>query len=55
MDYFKNNAPEKMRNISLRAENLTEYGIDIYENLTPTLDELLKDKKYSYSDIKSIF
>lgn len=29
-----------------------KYGIDIYENLTPTLDELLKDKKYSYSDIK---
>lgn len=30
LDWYQENAPEKMRHISLRAENLTEYGIDLY-------------------------
>ena len=30
LDFFKENHPEQMQNISLRAENLTEYGLDIY-------------------------
>ncbi len=30
LDWYQENEPEKMRHISLRAENLTEYGIDLY-------------------------
>ena len=30
LDFISQTSPEKMRKISLRAENLTEYGIDIY-------------------------
>lgn len=30
LDWYQENAPEKMRHVSLRAENLTEYGIDLY-------------------------
>lgn len=30
LDWYQANAPEKMKHISLRAENLTEYGIDLY-------------------------
>ena len=40
LDFIKKVAPEKMKRISLRAENLTEYGIDIYGE--PKLDELLE-------------
>ena len=39
LDFIKEVAPEKMKHISLRAENLTEYGIDIYGE--QKLDELL--------------
>lgn len=31
LDWYQENEPEKMRHISLRAENLTEYGIDLYK------------------------
>ncbi len=30
LDWYQENEPEKMEHISLRAENLTEYGIDLY-------------------------
>lgn len=30
LDYYKENDPDKLRKINLRAENLTEYGLDIY-------------------------
>lgn len=30
LDWFKNNHPDQMKNVCLRAENLTEYGLDIY-------------------------
>lgn len=30
LDWYQENEPEKMRHISLRAENLTEYGMDLY-------------------------
>lgn len=30
LDWYQENEPEKMQHISLRAENLTEYGIDLY-------------------------
>lgn len=30
LDWYQENEPEKMKHISLRAENLTEYGIDLY-------------------------
>ncbi len=30
LDWYKEHEPKKMRHISLRAENLTEYGIDLY-------------------------
>lgn len=51
LDYFKNNAPEKMRNISLRAENLTEYGIDIYGK--QCLEEII-DLIDSYDEVESL-
>lgn len=31
LDWYQENAPEKMRHVSLRAENLTQYGIDLYK------------------------
>ena len=51
LDYFKENFPEKMRHISLRAENLTEYGIDIYG--TPQLPKLLYLIN-SYDEVEAI-
>lgn len=30
LDWYQEHEPEKMKHISLRAENLTEYGIDLY-------------------------
>lgn len=51
LDYYKKNEPEKMYRISLRAENLTEYGIDIYG--TQKLHELI-DLLNSYDEIEEI-
>lgn len=45
------NSPELMRTISLRAENLTEYGIDIYGK--PMLHELIYLID-SYDEVKEI-
>ena len=39
LDLIRANTPELMRKISIRAENLTEYGIDIYGK--PMLHELI--------------
>ena len=51
LDFWKENNPEKLSRISLRAENLTEYGIDIYgEQKLHLLIDLLD----SYEEIKSI-
>lgn len=51
LDFFKEHNPEKLSKISLRAENLTEYGIDIYgEQKLHLLIDLLD----SYEEIKSI-
>lgn len=30
LDWFKKNKPEQMKHVRVRAENLTEYGLDIY-------------------------
>lgn len=51
LDFIKESNPEKLHNISLRAENLTEYGIDIYGR--PMLHKLL-DLLQSYEEIHSI-
>lgn len=40
LDWYKENHPEQMKYVSLRAENLTEYGIDIYGY--QALDKLLE-------------
>lgn len=39
LDQIRFNSPDLMRTISLRAENLTEYGLDIYNK--PMLHELI--------------
>lgn len=52
LDYYKENEPEKMFNINLRAENLTEYGIDIYG--VQKLHELI-DLLNSYEEIERIY
>lgn len=51
LDHFKVNLPERMRIVSLRAENLTEYGLDIYgeQRLQDVIDML-----NSYPEIKQI-
>ena len=49
LDFIKKVAPEKMKHINLRAENLTEYGIDIYGE--QKLDELL-DLINSYDEVE---
>lgn len=51
LDYFQANFPERMSTISLRAENLTEYGLDIYgeQRLQDVIDLL-----NSYPEIKRI-
>lgn len=51
LDFIKKEDPRKMKYISLRAENLTEYGMDIYGE--PKLDELL-DLINSYDEVESI-
>ena len=51
MDFIKEVAPEKMKHISLRAENLTEYGIDIYGE--QKLDELL-NLINSYDEVEKL-
>ncbi len=40
LDFIQLTSPEQMKKISLRAENITEYGIDIYGK--PMLHELIK-------------
>lgn len=51
LDRIRLNAPELMQRISLRAENLTEYGIDLYGK--PMLHELI-DLIDSYDEVKEI-
>lgn len=51
LNFLTRVAPETLRNISLRAENLTEYGIDIYGE--SKLDKLI-DLLNSYKEIESI-
>ncbi len=51
LDAIKAIAPEKLRTISLRAENLTEYGIDIYGE--QRLHELI-DLVDSYDEVENI-
>lgn len=51
LDYLQANFPETLRKISLRAENLTEYGIDIYgTQMLHKLIELIA----SYDEVESI-
>lgn len=51
LDWYKKNSPEKLENVWLRAENLTEYGLDLYgRQALPELLELLN----SYSEIQTI-
>ncbi len=51
LDRFKANHPEQMRRISLRAENITEYGIDIYgKQMLHHIINMLD----SYDEIESI-
>ena len=51
LDFFKLKFPERMRIVSLRDENLTEYGIDIYgeQRLQDVIDML-----NSYPEIEQI-
>lgn len=51
LNHIKEHMPETMRVISLRAENLTEYGIDIYGK--PMLHKLI-DLIDSYNEVKII-
>lgn len=51
LDLWKKVSPKEMKNISLRAENLTEYGIDIYGS--QKLHELI-DLIDSYDEVESI-
>ena len=39
LNFIKSTHPERLKTISLRAENLTEYGIDIYGK--PMLHKLM--------------
>lgn len=51
LDKIKLNSPESMNTISLRAENLTEYGIDIYgKSMLHELIHLIN----SYDEVKQI-
>lgn len=51
LDWYKENYPEQMKTVNLRAENLTEYGIDLYqEQKLPELIELLNN----YNEIETI-
>lgn len=51
LDWYKNNDPDKMKKIALRAENLTQYGIDLYGK--PMLTEVIKLVD-SYDEVESI-
>lgn len=51
LDFFKSNHPEQMRVVSLRAENLTEYGLDIYGK--PMLHKVI-DLIDSYEEVEKI-
>lgn len=51
LNFIKEYMPETMRVISLRAENLTEYGIDIYRK--PMLHKLI-DLIDSYNEVEII-
>ena len=51
LDFIRLSTPEQMRRISLRAENITEYGIDIYGK--PMLHELIKLIE-SYREVEEI-
>ena len=51
LDLIRLNTPELMKKISIRAENLTEYGIDIYGK--PMLHELIYLID-SYEEVKEI-
>ncbi len=51
LDWYKENHPEQMKTIVLRAENLTEYGIDIYgKQMLHKLIDLID----SYDEIENI-
>lgn len=51
LDFIRDTEPEKLKTICLRAENLTEYGIDIYGK--PYLDKLI-DLINSYEEVENI-
>lgn len=51
LDYIKSTNPERLKVISLRAENLTEYGIDIYG--VPMLHKLI-DLLEEYNEIEEL-
>lgn len=51
LDFIKKVAPEKMKHISLRAENLSEYGIDLYGS--PRLHEVI-NLVDSYKEVETI-
>lgn len=51
LDWYKENAPEKMHTVSLRAENLTEYGLDLKDG--KTLADIIRLLN-SYDEIKEI-
>lgn len=51
LDWYKSVSPEKLFRIRLRAENLTEYGIDIYDR--QALADLI-DLISSYDEVKEI-
>lgn len=52
LDWFKENHPEQMKHLYIRAENLTEYGMDIYGK-----QELHKviDLAASYDEVENIY
>lgn len=51
LDYYKEYYPELLETISLRAENLTQYGLDIYGyQALPKLIDLIS----SYKEVKKI-
>lgn len=51
LDWYKENCPEKLCIIRLRAENLAEYGLDIYQRQAlPDLIDLVS----SYDEVKEI-
>lgn len=51
LDWYKENHPEQMRVVRLRAENLTECGLDI--DNTQTLDQII-DLVDSYDEVEEI-